>query len=145
MNPQTTEGASDAFLSGAYDRIRRATPALSVAAAMVTTARFGWHSGLGLILGASVAYINFVWLHRGSELMIDRMIAPADSRAAKPGMARAFILRYLFVLASVYVILKSFPGIVLFFSIGLFMPILAAMCEGVFEAIAGSRKHKSLE
>jgi ATP synthase I chain len=133
--------AEEAFLSRAYQRILRITVVLSVAATMIVTILLGWRSGLGVAIGAPIAYINLVWLHQGSTMMVERMIA-SSSGAATPSKARlvlAFAGRYALMIALVCVILKSFPGMRLGFMMGLVAPIAAATCEGIYEAVANGK------
>ena len=61
-------------LSGAYRRILRVAIALSVAGTLAATLLANWQSGLGLAIGSLLAYINFVWLHNGTERLVQRMI-----------------------------------------------------------------------
>jgi len=146
MSRQLETAASnpeEAFLSGAYARIRRMTAVLGVASAIAATALFGWRSGLVVAVGALVAYFNLVWLHRGSEMMIERMLAPAGQGPSKFRLLAAFSVRYILVLAIAYVILKGFPSMLIGFSIGLLLPILAAMCEGVYEIAKIAKTAKS--
>ena len=62
-------------LSGAYRRILRVAISLSVAGTFAAALLFTWQSGLGLAIGSLLAYINFVWLHRGTERLVERIIA----------------------------------------------------------------------
>ena len=135
----------DAFLSGAYQRIQRGTIALSIAAVLGATPLFGWRSGLGVAMGSLLAYLNFVWLHHGSELMVERMLAPAGTGPSKLRLMLAFVGRYIFVIAAAYVILKSYPSMLVGFMVGLAFPILAAMYEGIYEAVAGSNTSQTPE
>ncbi len=136
--PGSRTAQIEAFLSGAYKRILRITIILSVAATIAASLFFSWHSGLGLAIGSLLAYVNFVWLHHGSELMIRQMIAPPKTGRSKFGLVLAFAGRYVFVIAMAYVILKSYPSMLASFIVGLALPVLAAMCEGVYEAVVSS-------
>lgn len=128
----------EAFLSRAYQRIQRTVIVLSVLAAIVATALFGWRSGLGLAIGALVGYINFVWLHHASAMMTERMIAPRGQPASKFRMVLAFAGRYIFVIGAAYVIFKSQPRMLVGFTTALFFPIVAATGEGIYEAFSNS-------
>jgi len=130
----------EAFLSGAYRRMQRVTIVLSAAATLASTLFFNWRSALGVAVGSLLGYFNFVWLHHGAELMVERLAVPAERRPSKLGLVFAFALRYIFVIAIAYVILKSYPRMLVGFMVGVLLPILAAMCEGVYEAIVGSNK-----
>jgi hypothetical protein len=132
-------------LSGAYGRILRVAIALSVAGTVVAALMFTWQSGLGLAIGSLLAYINFVWLHRGTERLVERILASnktstADiSKARKVRFAFPFPLRYALLIAVAYVILKSYPRLLIGFIVGLILPILAAMGEGIYEAVVISK------
>jgi flagellar biosynthesis protein FliQ len=43
------------------------------------------------------------------------------------------------MIAVAYVILKSYPGLLIGFIVGLILPILAAVGEGIYEALVISR------
>ncbi|MGZ4845595.1 MAG: ATP synthase subunit I, partial [Candidatus Angelobacter sp.] len=66
-------------LSGAYRRILRVAIALSVFGTLAATLLVNWQSGLGLAIGSLLAYINFVWLHHGTERLVQRMISSDQS------------------------------------------------------------------
>jgi len=129
----------EAFLSGAYPRIRRTTMALGIVGTMATALWFGWRRGLGLAAGAAVGYVNLVWLYHTSALMTQRMIAPAENPPSKLRLVLGFAGRYAFVMLTAYVILKSWPGILASFTVALFFPIIAAMGEGIYEAFASGK------
>jgi len=147
MNSRLRDSRSDQvelFLSRAYNRIQRITIALSVASALAATLLFGWRSGLGLAIGSAVACLNLVWLHRASEIMIERMITPGHNTPSKFRLIFAFAGRYALVIVVAYVILKGFPGIRIGFMVGLALPILAATCEGIYEVFMGRRTTETL-
>ena len=133
-------------LSGAYGRILRVAIALSVAGTLVAALVFTWQSGLGLAIGSLLAYVNFVWLHHGTERLVERIIASnrasaatAESKPRKVRFAFPFPLRYALLIAVAYVILKSYPRLLIGFIVGLILPILAAMAEGAYEAVVISK------
>jgi ATP synthase I subunit len=128
-------------LSGAYGRILRVALALSISGTLVAALMFTWQSGLGLAIGSLLADINFVWLHRGTERFIERIIASqktttdGESKPRKVRFKFPFPLRYALLIAVAYVILKSYPRLLIGFIVGLILPILAAMGEGIYEAV----------
>jgi Na+/H+-translocating membrane pyrophosphatase len=128
----------EAFLSRAYQRIQRTVIVLSVVAAILATLLFGWRSGLGFAIGALVGYINFISLHRASAMMTERMVAPGGKAPSKLGVVLASLGRYIFVIGAAYVIFKSQPRMLAGFTAALFFPIVAATCEGVYEAFKNS-------
>jgi hypothetical protein len=145
LDQTPVDPAMEQRLSGAYGRILRIAIALSVAGTLVTALLFTWQSGLGLAIGSLLAYINFVWLHRGTERLVERIIASNTTTAAgesKPRKVRfkfPFPLRYALLIAVAYVILKSYPRLLIGFIVGLILPILAAMGEGIYEAMVISK------
>jgi hypothetical protein len=137
--PQTAPSPeTEEFLSGAYRRILWITLVLTVASAILAISLGGWGSGFGLLAGALLGSLNFVWLHHGTELTVQRMLTPGTQKPSQHRVVFAFIGRYLFVLAAAYVILKGYPQEQVAFILGLALPVTAAMCEGVYEAIATS-------
>jgi len=138
--------AMEERLSGAYRRILRVAISLSVAGTLAAALLFSWQSGLGLAIGSLLAYINFVWLHRGTERLVERIIASnqtsattGESKPRKVRFAFPFPLRYALLIAVAYVILKSYPRLLIGFIVGLILPILAAMGEGIYEALVISK------
>jgi hypothetical protein len=137
------EGAGSAEmeerLSGAYRRILRAAMALSAIGALAAALLVNWQCGLGLAIGSLLAFINFVWLHRGTERLVHRMLAPDKKSPSRFRFAFPFPLRYALLIAVTYVILKSYPRLLVGFIVGLILPILASMGEGIYEAVTISK------
>lgn len=137
--------AMEERLSGAYRRILRVAVVLSVVGTLAAALLFTWQSGLGLAIGSLLSYINFVWLHRGTERLVERIIASnratgvGETKPRKVRFAFPFPLRYALLIAVAYVILKSYPRLLIGFIVGLILPILAAMGEGIYEALVISR------
>ena len=135
--------AMEERLSGAYRRILRITIVLSVVGSLAAVPLAGWRCGLGLAIGSLLAFVNFVWLHYGTERMVQRMLASGKKDPGKSPsrfrFALPFPLRYALMIAVAYVILKSYPGLLVGFLVGLILPIIASMGEGIYEALAISR------
>jgi hypothetical protein len=144
-DPMPIDPAMEQRLSMAYRRILRLAIALSLAGTLTAVLVFSWQSGLGLAIGSLLAYINFVWLHRGTGRLVERIVtsnqasAPEKSKARKIRFAFPFPLRYGLLIAVTYVILKSYPRLLMGFIVGLILPILAAMGEGIYEAVVISK------
>jgi hypothetical protein len=138
-NQAPVDPAMEERLSGAYRRILRVAIALSVIGSLAATLLFSWRSGLGLAVGALLAFINFVWLHRSTDKLVNRMISAGQSPPRKLRFVFPFPLRYALMIAVAYVILKSYPGLLIGFIVGLILPILAAMGEGIYEALVINR------
>ena len=144
-DPTPVDPAMESRLSAAYGRILRVAITLSVAGTLAAALLFTWQSGLGLAIGSLLAYINFVWLHRGTERLVERILASNRTAAAggsgprKVRFAFPFPLRYALLIGVTYVILKSYPRLLIGFIVGLILPILAAMGEGIYEAVVISK------
>jgi hypothetical protein len=144
-NQAPPDPAMEERLSGAYGRILRLAIGLSVAGTLAAALLFTWQSGLGLAIGSLLAYINFVWLHHGTERLVERIVASNHTTASgksKPRRLRfafPFPLRYGLLIAVAYVILKSYPRLLIGFTVGLILPILAAIGEGIYEALVISK------
>jgi hypothetical protein len=141
ISPET-----EAHLSGAYRRILRIAIVLSVVATLVG-ALVNWPAGVGAAIGALVGLINFVWLHQGTGKLVDRMLAaskklppPDENASAKSSSSKfrfmfPFPLRYLLIIAVAYVILKSYPRLLVGFMVGLVLPLVASFGEGIYETV----------
>jgi hypothetical protein len=66
------------------------------------------------------------------------MVAPHGGGPSQFRLILAFLGRYIFVIVTAYVILKSYPSMLVGFIVSLAFPIVAAMCEGIYEAVAGN-------
>src|SRR6185312_1464387 len=81
-DPTPLDPVMEQRLSGAYRRILRVAITLSVAGTFAAALFFTWQSGLVLAIGSLLAYINFVWLHRGTERLVERIIASNQTAIA---------------------------------------------------------------
>jgi hypothetical protein len=88
-----------------------------------------------MAIGALVAYVNLVWLHHGTEVAVQRMSDPSSGSPSRIRFFFAFAGRYIFVITAAYVILRSYTQTRVAFMVSLAFPIIAAMCEGVYEAV----------
>ena len=146
MNPGSTEeppARVETFLSGAYRRILWITMALGLAGSLVAAVFFGWRNGLGTAAGALLGVVNFVWLHHAAAMMTERMLPSVANAPSKLRLVMGFAGRYIFVLAAAYVILKSWPQVLVGFIVALFFPLVAATCEGIYEALASGKTDPS--
>jgi ATP synthase I chain len=124
----------DEFLDGAYPRMLHISFALAVAGLTIVVLLFGMTAAAGFAIGAAVTIFNFVWLHRAVEALIQRMLrgGKGDSRFR---MTLGFLGRYGLVALIAYAIFKSSGHAFAAFLAALPLPILAAMCEAVYEAV----------
>jgi hypothetical protein len=139
-----SEARLEQRLDQAYQRVLKFSIGLSLMAIPAAAIVAGWRSSLGLVMGATIAIFNIVWLHQGAELLVRRMLAAGNEAGAEgPSKLRVmlfFPLRYLVVIAAVYAILRGYPGVLVSFIVGLALPVVALMGEGVYEAAVLQRE-----
>ena len=129
---------SETFLSGAYRRISRLIILLAVVLSPLLGWRFGAVLALGFLAGCAAAYLNFAWLKRAVEGIVDK-IASGKRGPSGAGLMFRFVGRYVVVALLAYVIFRGSSHALYGFCTGLFVPIAAAMCEGMYEAMAAIR------
>jgi len=135
MTPASRNNNAEAFLDRAYPRMLRVSIVLAVAGALTAAALFGTAAGAGFVVGSAVGILNFIWLHRAVEALIHRMLQqPAVSSRLR--MALAYVGRYGLVAIIAYAIFKSSTRAFGAFLAALPLPVLAAMCEAAYEALA---------
>ncbi len=88
---------------------------------------WGWGTGLSVLLGSGMAWLNFRWMQRG----VDRVLMSDPSRQSDLKIIAQYILRLLLILATLFAIIRfSFlslgGGLV-----GLSIFVLAGMFEAV--------------
>ena len=125
--------ASDTFLDGAYSRILRISVVLAAAGAITSLVIFNAAVAAGFALGAAATILNFVWLHRAVAALVDRMLSQGEG-VSRARITLSFVGRYGLVGLIAYAIFKSSTQAFGAFLIALPLPILAAMCEGAYEA-----------
>ena len=85
--------ASNAFYSGAMDRIARFMIVLAVGFSLAAWLHFGWRVALGFVCGSLLAYLNFHWLQRVVDALGERM-SELDRPKSSKGVVARFLLRY---------------------------------------------------
>ncbi len=135
IEPTALQAEAEHFYSGALDRIRRSMIVL----APLLTAAAGWRFGLrpaaGLALGCFIAYVNFYWLKRVISGFADRATGAATVQSSQ-GIVSRFLFRYVLMAAGAYVILTVSPASLNGLLAGLFLPVLAIVCEAAYELYA---------
>ena len=114
------------WLDTAVARIWKLIAVLGVAGALLLLALRGWTWSAGWLLGCAVSALNFRWLKQIADSL-------GGTVAAKPRKAVFLGLRYVFLGAGAYVILKysaiSLPAALS----GLFVSVAAVVVEILFE------------
>ena len=134
-NPEPNSGSTDAFYSGALNRIRNFMIALALALSAATLWKFGRWAALGFLLGCVIAYLNFHWLKSGVSGLADRVTSTGKKQSGA-GIVARFLLRYVLLGAAAYGILTSFPASLRGLFAGLFLPVGAIACEAAYELYA---------
>jgi hypothetical protein len=138
--------AADAFYAGAYRRIQTVIIALSIAGSVPMFVVYGWRVAGGFLLGALLAYLNFVWLKQSIIALTDRVSqVPANaenapqSRAPGGAIVFKFLFRYLAIATVGYVIISSSSLNVLGLIAGFFLSVVALLFEAVSEVVYALR------
>jgi ATP synthase I chain len=126
---------SEAFYSGALERIRWFMIGIALAAVVIAVLRFGPRPALGVALGCAIAYLNFHWLKRVVNAMAERITNTGKTQSGK-GIVLRFLLRYLLMSIAAYVILSVSPASLYGLFVGLFLPVAAIACEAGYEVYA---------
>lgn len=126
---------SEAFYSGALERIRWFMIGIALAAVVIAVLRFGPRPALGVALGCVIAYLNFHWLKRVVNAMAERITNTGKTQSGK-GIVLRFLLRYLLMGIAAYVILSVSPASLYGLFVGLFLPVAAIACEAGYEVYA---------
>ena|SRR5437868_3038964 len=127
------------FLDGAYRRIQAITVAANSVAIVAALIFYGWRAALGGVIGAATAYLNLSWLHRGSETIIEGMLATPGRGPKRFRLFFHFIGRLAFVLAIGYVTFKSSLLVLYGFLLTLALPVVGLLGEAVYEAWIGRK------
>ena len=127
-----TSDRSEAFYSGALDRIRLSMIIVGLIFTAVAVVRYGWRVGLGFVLGCVVSYLNFHWLKRVVSAMADRITQTGKGESGK-GIVLRFLLRYVLMGLAAYAILSVSPASLYGLLAGLFLPVAAIACEAGYE------------
>ena len=135
VNPEPQPSSTDAFYSGALDRIRTSMIALGLTLSAAAWWKFGRWAALGFLLGCIIAYLNFHWLKSGVAGLADRVTDTGKPQAGA-GIVARFLLRYILLGAAAYGILTSFPASLRGLFAGLFLPVGAIACEAAYELYA---------
>jgi ATP synthase I subunit len=125
--------ASAEFYSRALDRIRRTMLVVGISALIALWLAAGWRIGLGFLLGAVVAYLNFYWLKK-IVAGLGELTNPSGT-IARHAVVRRFMLRFFLMAVVAFAILTVSRESLYGFFAGLFLPVAAILCEAVYEVI----------
>jgi hypothetical protein len=106
---------------------------LAAGAASALTGHWPWASGL--MIGAVLAWLNFRWLRRGLDALVDASAAQAGAPRPRVPVGTYFraLFRYALIALSVYVIFKVLRVPLASMVIGLCALAVAAIAASVYE------------
>jgi hypothetical protein len=126
---------NEEFAAHALQRISRSIALLSVLGAAGFWIGLGWKAGGSFVLGALIAVINFQWL----QSSVKKLVGAFLSGTKRPRIWHKLLLRYVLLTAVVYVIFKGYLLHIPAFLTGLLLPVMACMCEAIYEAFVAFR------
>jgi hypothetical protein len=138
--PPTPSGPLDSFYGRAMERIRNYMLVLAIFSSAGAWLKFGRATGVGVLLGCVIAYLNFHWLKSGVTGLADRVTNTGKPQSGK-GIVARFLFRYVLLGAAAYAILTSFPASLTGLFAGLCLPVVAIACEAAYELYAGVVRH----
>ena len=130
---------SEQFYGAALRRIRRFILILGGVGLLLCLGIFGWVVAAGFLVGATVAYVNHVWLERMIEALGDRITSGQSSERGGIIVVRA-VLRYAFIALGAYVIFRVSRAGLYGFLGGVCLTIAAIACEAAVEVYVGLRR-----
>ena len=136
--PPPSDPASDALFADSLRRIQKFIPLASSAMALVLFWKGTLGLALGFVLGATVAWINFLWLKSTVAALADA-ITQGGMHASRPRVVLRFITRFALIALGGYVIFTSYPVAFHGFLGGLFVPVLAIFMEAAYVVWAAFR------
>ena len=128
----STNPNSEAFYSGALDRISRLMVVLAVVLSTAAWWRYGWRIALGFACGSALAYLNFHWLKRVVIALADRATHSSQTQSSQ-GVVLRFLLRYVLMALGAYVIFTVSRASLYGLFAGLFLPVAVIACEAAYE------------
>ena len=118
-------------------RILWLTPVLGAAAGVTMAVRYGWRWGLGLFVGAILAWLNFRWLQDALDGL--QLLSTAQEDAPKPrvplGTWVRFAGRYVLIAIAIYVNFKILKVPILSMLVGLCALGAATLAASVYEIL----------
>ena len=127
------------FFDGALRRITRNIVFVSAIGFPFVGWRWGIAGLIGFAIGAFLSYLNFLWLSRGVEAIVERITEQGSHEKGRSAVLKA-VLRYALVGVAGYAILKSSNYAFYAFFAGLCVPVAAMLCEAGFELFISLRK-----
>lgn len=135
---QSPDTPAERFYGAALGRIRRFILILGFAGVVVCQLKFGWVVAAGFLIGATISYVNHVWLERMVAALGERVTSGVSRERGGIIVVRA-VLRYAFIALGAYVIFRVSPAGLSGFLGGVCLTIAAIACEAAVEMYVGLR------
>jgi hypothetical protein len=122
--------------------VRRIEWMIGVAGAVCAAAvvrPWGWILAAGVLLGTVLGWINFRWLAATVNAIGERIVEGRSRERGAAVVARGVGRIFLIALFAYVIFTCSLRGLVGFLA-GLTMPVIAVMCEAVYEFVASNRR-----
>jgi len=120
-------------------RIERLIGIVGLLCALAVVWPLGWPLAVGVLLGTLLGWINFRWLAASVNAIGERIVKVKSEERGAAVVARGVGRIFLIALAAYVIFTCSVRGLVGFLA-GLAMPVVALMCEAVYEFGAGNRR-----
>jgi hypothetical protein len=130
---QTSDASAEQFGQQVYARLVRFMYVLAVVAAPVAWIVYGWAFALFYVIGCAVSLLNFYWLKRTLEALVDRTIS-SGRKPSSAGVIARLLLRYVLIAVAAYVIFNSSAMSAYGLFVGLSLPVGAIMMEAAHQA-----------
>lgn len=130
-----TRGFTAEFADHALQRAARIALLLVLVGFAISWAAAGSKAALSFLLGAVLAVINFEWLQFSARKIVSGFLQERPKRKVWPKL----FARYVLLGTIAYVIFRGYFVSIPAFVIGLFLPIMAFMCEAAYEAYVAFR------
>ncbi len=130
---QVSDGAAEQFGRSVYARLVRFMYVLAGLAVPVTLIIYGWAFALFFAIGCALAILNFYWLKRTIEALVDRTVS-SGVKPSSAGVIARLLLRYVLIAVAAYVIFNSSAMSAYGLFAGLCLPVGAIMMEAAYQA-----------
>jgi hypothetical protein len=140
--PQNWDDISTNELGAYPDTIRRVERITLAAGFLCTVAAFptfGWLPAAGVLLGTLMGWLNFRWLASSVKAIGERVAQVKPSDSAFVAVIRGVSRGVLILIVGCVILTCSVRALVGYLA-GLAMPVVALMCEAVYEFVAVNRR-----
>jgi len=112
---------------------------LLIAATPLLWVRYGRAVALSFVIGGAISIVNFYWLKRVLNGMMEAVAVQGKRRSAG-GMVLRFLLRYVLIGVTVYAIFKSSAMSLYGLCAGLSLPVGAVLIEAAYAIYGALRR-----